>query len=154
MRSKESSDTWGSASRCLWSWPRVCFGEYRPKHTCVVSHKPECVPSPVCAWVAEIVARAFLVTGRNCQPCMPKGKWDIQCMVSIKWSLSCWSSNEILYLCLRLLRLLDVTLKSCVTLYLLLTDDMTAGWPYHPAGDVWASMRGVRMCLWCACGWI
>lgn len=65
---------------------------------------------------------------------MPEGKWDIQCMISIKWSLSCSSSNKILYLCLRLLRLLHVTLKSCVTLYLLLMDDMTAGWPYHHQG--------------------
>ncbi len=75
---------------------------------------------------------------------MPEDKWDIQCMISIKWSLSCSSSDEILYLCLRLLWLLDVTLKSCVTLYLLLTDDMTAGWPYHHA---WASMRSVRTVL-------
>lgn len=74
--------------------------------------------------------------GQKLSTGMPEGKWDIQCMISIKWSFSCSSSNEILYLCLRLLWLLDVTLRSCVTLYLLLTDDMTAGWPYQHQGCV------------------
>lgn len=100
------------------------------------------------AWVAEIVVKAFLRAGRHCQPGFQK---DIQRMISIKWSLSCSSSNEILYLCFRLLRLLDVTLKSCVILYLLLTGDTAAGWPPRHRRRV---SQYVRVCLWCVCGWI
>lgn len=75
---------------------------------------------------------------------IPEGQRDIQRMISIKWSLSCSSSNEILYLCFRLLRLLDVTLKSCVILYLLLTGDTAAGWPPR-------HRRRVSQYVRCAC---
>lgn len=79
---------------------------------------------------------------------IPEGQRDIQRMISIKWSLSCSSSNEILYLCFRLLQLLDVTLKSCVILYLLLTGDTAAGWPPRHRRRV---SQYVRVCV-CVCG--
>lgn len=148
---------WASASRCFWSLPRVCLVNNAPSilmATCIVSHRPVCV-----------CVNAFLCVCLSCKnSCksisghwkklstgIPEGKWDIQCMISIKWSLSCSSSDEILYLCLRLLWLLDITLKSCVTLYLLLTDDMTAGWPHHRQGCVSQYAQCAYVSAACVC---
>lgn len=109
----------GSARRYVESLWRACLATIAPSivmATCIVIHT---TPSSVC--VLELLKSS---QEDFCN-------WDITCMISFKWSFSCSSSNEILYLCLRLLWLLNVTMESRVTLYLLLTDAMTAGWPYQ-----------------------
>ena len=104
--------------------------------TLVVSHRPMwvCVTRPrLLLWALkflEIVAGAFMVTGSNGPPW--DAKWDVQRTISVKRSLSLVQVQMKYFICVKdSCGLLDVTSRSRVTLYLLQTDDMTAGWPYH-----------------------
>lgn len=81
--------------------------------TCIVSH------THVCVWSLEEVSWDVDKANRTYGASLASN--DRTRMIS------CSSSNEMLCLCLRLLRLLDVTLESRVNGSLLRTDGMTAG---------------------------
>lgn len=87
------ADAYEAGRGCVW-W--ISYHEYWWRHA---YHIELCVCVCVCTRVAESISGRWKKSTE-----MPEGKWDIQRMISIKWSLSCSSSNEILYLRLRLLR--------------------------------------------------